>query len=115
MLVFLILGLILFIVGVGATIAYDKYKVYQAAQPARTYKAGKTKAKTLNDMNEEFLQKFKASVSKPKTPETDELLNKVQALKKSGRTSIRINQNGKDAIVGVDDLIKKLEQMKKNL
>lgn len=109
----IILGLVLFILGVGGTMIYDKMKA-----------DGKSFSDYLPRVNQddEMLEAFKRS--KKQTTQIpnplpnnslDKLLNEVKTRKARGQSTVTIQQGRNQQTMSVDELIKQIEQMKKRL
>lgn len=103
----LILGLILFIAGVGGTVLYDKHKEYQASRPAPIPKPSavtrkRPGPKSMQDINEEFLAKFSEHM-------------KQQPKARAKRASLTQKDLNTLSTLTVEELIAKIEDMKKKL
>lgn len=102
MLTYIILGLVLFIVGVGATIVYDKAKEIQAARPQRP--APVRKPTTL-----------KGATGTTSSKSINDLLREAQARAAAGQSTVTVQRGNREQTMSVEELIKKLEDMKKKL
>lgn len=116
------LGFILFIVGVGSTIVYDKYKEKQANRPAPTPKAVRKPRVTKSiyeeesDAFEDFMKKTRAKKAvSPAAQQIDTLIAQVKARAAAGEKRITMTQGVQTETLTVNQLIKKLEDMKKKL
>lgn len=112
------LAIILFIAGVGATIVYDKVKAQRAAQasaPRRT-----TRKPRLDPVEQEF-EAFKSHMDKKRAAgntgasQLDKLLSEVKARHAAGQVTINVQRGTKQQVMSVNELIQKLEDMKKKL
>jgi hypothetical protein len=110
----IILGIVLFIIGIGATMVYDNMKAN-----------GKSLTDYLPKVNQgdEELKAFakaqKANTVRTQKPANsqslDDLLNEVKARHRAGQSTVRVQQGTTTQTMSVQDLIKQLERMKKNL
>lgn len=104
----LILGFVLFILGVGATIVYDQFKEIKlkraeqaSARRTTTSKKSRPGPKSFQDINEEFLAKFSKHIeSQSKT--------KAKAKKTLTQKDLSIESS-----LTVEELIERIEEMKK--
>ena len=111
----IIIGIVLFIVGVAATMFYDAHKAakqkqaeLRASRPPRPVPASpsRKKAQTLQDANEEFLARFKESMTQKPAPRKRPG-PKVKGLKPE---DFSINSD-----LTFEELIAKIQEMKKKL
>ena len=109
----IILGLVLFILGVGGTMIYDKMKA-----------DGKSLTDYLPRVNQddEMLKAFKRSqkqatqIPNPLPNNSlDKLLSEAKTRKANGQRTLTVRQGASQRTISVDELIKRIEQMKKNL
>lgn len=109
----IVLGLVLFILGVGGTIIYDKMK-----------EDGKSLTDYLPRVNQddEMLTAFKQSqkeavkVAKPLPNNSlDKLLSEVKVRKSRGQSTVTVQQGTSRQTMSVDDLIRQIEQIKRGV
>lgn len=115
MLELIILAFVLFIGGVAATIVYDKHKEIKSkraelyasrpATPAPTPRTRKPKATPFEDAGKSV-----------KAKSLDAMIQDVKSRAKAGEKTLKVqNGMGQAQTMTVQELIKKLEQMKKEL
>lgn len=103
----IIFGLILFIVGVAGTMVYDKMKA-----------DGKSLTDYLPRVNQddEILKAFKRSQEQAtQATGLDKLLSEAKTLKANGQRTATVRINGNQQTMTIEELIKRIEQMKKRL
>lgn len=113
------LAIFLFIAGVAGTIVYDKVKAERAAQAVKAPRRTTRKPK-LDPVEEEF-EAFKSHMDKKRAAgntgvsQLDRLLSAVKARHAAGQVTVNVQRGNKQQVMSVNELIQKLEDMKKKL
>ena len=103
---YIILGFVLFIIGVASTIAYDKYKAHVASRPIRVTPIAtpKSKSKSISNIDDDLLSQFTAHMKAKGKPESTFKSKPITA-----------KDIGLNSTMTVQELKQKLESLKKNL
>lgn len=111
------LGIILFIVGIGATLAYDKWKAGAFSVPKSIPKKRVNK----RSQSDQQIEKLKTHIERKKaagnvgTAAYDQLIDSLKVKKASGLSTVTIQNGSRQQTVNVERLIQKLEDIKRRL
>lgn len=119
----LILGIVLFIVGVGATIIYDKQKEQRQINLQRQTEVAKVTrpkrtTRTKTSVEEELVNKIEAAINgigEAEQRKANAFLRQVKAHQEAGYRTVDVGYDNKQQTMSVNELIQRLEEMKKKL
>lgn len=107
---FIILGLVLFIAGVSATMFYDKVKA-ENAKRAELYRSAPPKPARATVSKRGPI----SSASSSSVSSLDRLLSEAKTRQERGHRTVEVQTGNTTQTMSVEDLIKRIEQMKKKL